>query len=103
MNIRNALLLGLCSLIPGALFADFQYDEMTQVTGGSIVSIAKFASHFSKDARSITDPINSTILVKGNRMARISPESTEIIDLDKETITQIYPEKRPTRSSPSRK
>ena len=94
MNIRNALLLGLCSLIPGALFADFQYDEMTQVTGGSIVNIAKFASHFSKDARSITDPINSTILVKGNRMARISPESTEIIDLDKETITTIYPDKK---------
>ena len=94
MNIRNALLLGLCSLIPGALFADFQYDEMTQVTGGSIVSIAKFASHFSKDARSITDPVNSTILVKGNRMARISPESTEIIDLDKETITTIYPDKK---------
>ena len=94
MNIRNVLLLGLCSLIPGALFADFQYDEMTQVTGGSIVSMAKFASHFSKDARSITDPVNSTILVKGNRMARISTESTEIIDLDKETITTIYPDKK---------
>ena len=93
MNIRNVLLLGLCSLIPGALFADFQYDEMTQVTGGSIVSMAKFASHFSKDARSITDPINSTILVKGNRMARM-PRSTEIIDLDNETITQIYPDKK---------
>jgi hypothetical protein len=93
MNIRNALLLGLCLLIPGALVADFQYDEMTQVTGGSIVSMAKFASVFSKQARSITDPVNSTILVKGNRMARISPESTEIVDLDKETITEIYPDK----------
>ncbi len=27
-------------------------------------------------------------------MARISPESTEIVDLDKETITEIYPEKK---------
>jgi hypothetical protein len=96
MNIRNALLLGLSLLIPAALFADFQYDEMTQVTGGTIVSMAKFASHFSRDksAGSITDPVNSTILVKGNRMARISPESTEIIDLDKETITEIYPDKK---------
>jgi hypothetical protein len=96
MNIRNALLLGLSLLVPAALFADFQYDEMTQVTGGTIVSMAKFASHFSRDKSggSITDPVNSTILVKGNRMARISPESTDIIDLDKETITEIYPDKK---------
>jgi hypothetical protein len=94
MNTRNTFLLGLCLLIPGAVFADFQYNEMTQVTGGSIIGMMKFASHFSKDARSITDPVNSTILVKGNRMARISPDSTEIIDLDKETITTIYPDKK---------
>jgi len=94
MNTRNQLLLGLCLLLPVSVFADFQYDEMTQVTGGSIVSMAKFASHFSKDARSITDPVNSTILVKGNRMARINPDSTEIIDLDQETITTIYPDKK---------
>ncbi len=94
MNTRNTFLLGLCLLFPVVVFADFQYDEMTQVTGGSIVSIAKFASHFSKDARSITDPVNSTILVKGNRMARINPDSSEIIDLDQETITTIYPDKK---------
>lgn len=94
MKSRTVLLVGLCLLIPVAVFADFQYDEMTQVTGGSIVSMAKFASHFSKDARNITDPVNTTILVKGNRMARISPEQTQIIDLDKETITTIYPDKK---------
>lgn len=93
MSIRNTLLMALCLAIPGAAFADFQYDEMTQITGGSIVSMTKFMGAFSKQARSITDPTTSTILVKGNRMARINQESTEIVDLDAETVTEIYPDK----------
>ena len=51
--------------------------------------MAKFASAFTKQAHQITDPSNSTILVKGNRMAHINQETTEIIDLDQETITNI--------------
>jgi len=35
------------------------------------------------------DPVTSTVLVKGNRMARINLDRTEITDLDKETITTI--------------
>jgi hypothetical protein len=89
MNIRPALALGLCLALPSTCFADFRYDETTKITGGSLVSMAKFAGAFSKSARSITDPVNSTILVKGNRMAHINQESTEIIDLDQETITNI--------------
>ncbi len=85
--------MGLCLAMSGAAFADFQYDETSRITGGSIVSLAKFAGAFSKQARGITDPITSTVLVKGNRMARISPDNTQIIDLDKETITEIYPDK----------
>jgi hypothetical protein len=89
MNIRSALALGLCIALPSASFADFRYDETTKITGGSLVSMAKFAGAFSKSARQITDPTNSTILVKGNRMAHINQDSTEIIDLDQETITRI--------------
>ena len=103
MNIRNTLLLGLCLLFPVVVFADFQYDEMTQVTGGSIVSIAKFASHFSKDARSITDPVNSTILVKGNRMARINPEALRSSISIKRPSPRSIPIRRRTPWSPSRK
>jgi hypothetical protein len=89
MNVRPVLALGLCLALPSASFADFRYDETTKITGGSLVSMAKFAGAFSKSARQITDPVNSTILVKGNRMAHINQDSTEIIDLDQETITHI--------------
>jgi hypothetical protein len=89
MHIRTGLVLGLCVVLPASSFADFRYDETTKVTGGSLVSMAKFAGAFSKQARQITDPVNSTILVKGNRMAHINPDTTEIIDLDQETITNI--------------
>jgi hypothetical protein len=89
MNIRSVLVFGVCLALPSSSFADFRYDETTKVTGGSLVNMAKFASTFSKSARQITDPTNSTILVKGNRMAHINPNSTEIIDLDSETITRI--------------
>ncbi|GAC1516683.1 MAG: hypothetical protein NVS1B11_37990 [Terriglobales bacterium] len=89
MRIRMGLALGLCLSLPVPTFADFRYDETTKITGGSIVSMTKFAGAFSKQARQITDPVNSTILVKGNRMAHINQEMTEIVDLDKETVTKI--------------
>ncbi|MDQ1408400.1 MAG: hypothetical protein QOJ41_135, partial [Acidobacteriaceae bacterium] len=89
MAIRSSFVLGLCVAIPLSSFADFRYDETTRITGGSIVSMTKFAGAFSKQAHQMTDPVNSTILVKGNRMAHINQDSTEIIDLDKETITKI--------------
>ena len=89
MHIRASLVLGLCVALPSASFADFRYDETTKITGGSLVSMAKFAGAFTKQAHSITDPTNSTILVKGNRMAHINQETTEIVDLDQETVTNI--------------
>jgi hypothetical protein len=89
MHIRASLVLGLCVALPSSSFGDFRYDETSKITGGSLVSMAKFAGAFSKQAHSITDPTNSTILVKGNRMAHINQETTEIIDLDQETVTNI--------------
>ncbi len=89
MRLRTVLVFGLSLALPLSTFADFRYEETTRITGGSLVSMAKFAGAFSKSARQITDPVTSTVLVKGNRMAHINPDSTEIIDLDKETITNI--------------
>ena len=70
-------------------FADFQYTETTQITGGSALSMMKMAATFSKAARQAGEPVTSEVLVKGNRMARISPDTTQITDLDRETITTI--------------
>jgi hypothetical protein len=87
--MQTCLVSGLCLAMPGSLLADFQYTETTKITGGSIVSMMKFAGALSKEARQATDPITSTVLVKGNRKAHISTDSTEIIDLEKETVTRI--------------
>ena len=81
--------LGLSLLLPAAAFGDFQYQETTQVTGGSLMGMMKFASHFSKQAKQIGEPIVSSVYVQGNRMARVDPQTIEIIDLDKETITNV--------------
>jgi hypothetical protein len=69
--------------------ADFTYTETTQVTGGSLVSMMKTMGTFSKAARQFGQPVESTVIVKGNRMTRITADRTEIIDLDKGTITSI--------------
>ena len=94
MKISHGLAFSLCLVLPTSALADFQYSETTKVTGGSMVSLAKFAGTFSKQARSVTDPVTSSIYVKGNRMARINPDHTEITDLDQETITHIDPAKK---------
>ncbi len=94
MKLRLAIVLVLCLALTPFGFADFQYQETTKITGGSIVSMMKLAGMFSKEARQANQPITSTVLVKGNRMAHISPETTQIIDLDKETITTIDHTKR---------
>ncbi len=81
--------LGLSLLLPTAALGDFQYQETTQITGGSLMGMMKFASHFSKEAKDIGAPVVSSVYVQGNRMARIDPQTIQIIDLDKETITTV--------------
>ena len=44
---------------------------------------------FSSQARHMGDPVVSTIYLKDNRLANVSADSIEIIDLDKETVTQV--------------
>jgi len=80
-----ALTLATCPL----LFADYTYEETTQITGGSMLNMMKMMGHFSSEARKVGDPIVSTVYLKDNRMAKVTPDSIEIIDLDKETITHI--------------
>jgi len=72
-----------------AALADFRYEEKTAITGGSIVGAMKMAGTFSKQARQIGEPTLSSVFVKGNRMARVNKDYTEVVDLDKETITHL--------------
>lgn len=93
MKTRRAVRALLCAVLVSSSClstrADFTYTETTQVTGGSLVSMMKMAGAFSKTARQFGQPVDSTVLVKGNRLTRISVDSTEIIDLDKGTVTRI--------------
>ncbi|MDQ2776091.1 MAG: DUF4412 domain-containing protein [Acidobacteriota bacterium] len=76
------------------LFADFSYDESTQMTGGSMLPMMRMAGAFSKNSRKITEPVLSTTSIQGNRMVRKDADASTIIDLDKQTITTInFPKK----------
>jgi hypothetical protein len=89
MKMMKGAVLGVLVATTTASYADFTYTETTQITGGSMLSMVKMAVAFSKQARQAGEPTVSTVSIKGNRMSRISPTSTEIIDLDAETITNI--------------
>lgn len=84
----------LAAVVMPSAFADFTYTETTQITGGSLVAMMKMAGAVSKQARQAAEPIVSTVMIKGNRMIRINPQHTEIVDLDRETITDIDHAKR---------
>lgn len=84
---RAVLAAGLFSF---PLSADFSYQETGRITGGAMVSMMKFAGVFSKDARKVTEPIESSVSIKGNRMLRKSPDNASIIDLDQQTITTLH-------------
>ena len=73
------------------LLADISYEQTSRMTGGMMAGMMKIAGAFSKQAR---EPIRSTVLLKGNRMATLSAQSGHIIDLDKETMTEIDFQKR---------
>jgi hypothetical protein len=83
-------LFSLAVLLPTTLHAaDYTYQQTTQITGGSLLHMMKTVGVFSSQARHMGDPVVSTIYLKDNRLANVSADSIQIIDLDNETITQV--------------
>ena len=72
-------------------WADFRYEQSTKLTGGLARGMMKFAGAFSKKAR---EPIRTSVLVKGDRMANVTGDTAQVIDLETETITDINFEKK---------
>ena len=71
---RTAFLLALS--VPAVLHAaDYTYQQTTQLTGGSLLGMAKSVGFLSSQARHIGDPTVSTIYLKDNRLANVSAES----------------------------
>ncbi len=88
---KTFLAASVCCVASTAAFADFSYDQNSKITGGAMAGMMKMAGAFSKAAR---DPMNSTVMVKGDRMAHIGTNHISIIDLKSETITDIDPAKK---------
>ncbi len=89
------LLVSLAVALPAALYAgDYTYQQTTQLTGGSLLHMMKSVGMFSSQARHIGDPVVSSIYLKDNRLANVSPEDIQIIDLDNETITHVDVQKK---------
>ena len=93
-QIHKLTILAIALAVPTSLFADYSYQQTTQITGGSIMAMMKMVGAFSSQARKAGEPITSSIYIKGNRMANVAPDHIEIIDLDAETITNIDTAKR---------
>jgi hypothetical protein len=88
-------LFSLAIVLPATLHAgDYTYQQTTQLTGGSLLHMMKTVGVFSSQARHMGDPVVSTIYLKDNRLANVSSDNIQIIDLDKETITQIDVQKK---------
>ncbi len=85
---------GIMTLGASTLLADFSYQETSTITGGAIVSMLKVVGVFSKQARQAREPITSTVAVKGDRMFHKNAMDIQIIDLGKETITNIDLQKK---------
>lgn len=79
------------SLLCVAARADFSYEQTSKMTGGAMMGMMKVAGAFSKSAR---EPMRSTILVKGDRMAMASGDRINVIDLNAETFTDIDLQKK---------
>jgi hypothetical protein len=88
MNIRKGATLGVILLVNQFSFADASYQETSQITGGTMVSALKSIS-FIKSVNNMFAPITTTTMVRGNQKAVVGKDSTEITDLDRETITHI--------------
>jgi hypothetical protein len=89
-SIALALILALTLSLATPAFADFQYSETTKMTGGMAAGMTKMLGVFSKDARKATQPRNTTISFKGNKMRREEEDGqAEIWDLDGRRIIHL--------------
>lgn len=75
----------------GLASADFTYEQTSKITGGALMNMVKVMGAFSKQMR---EPMRSTIMVKGDRMAITGPQMTQIIDLSAETMTEVNHQKK---------
>jgi hypothetical protein len=97
-NMKGTIATAVCAtLMLGSVpaYADFKYTETTQMTGGSLMSMMKAVSMFSKQASKSTQPTTTTHAVKGNRLRTENADGKiQIIDLEGRRFIEIDPQKK---------
>lgn len=90
MRILAISLIAASGFLIAPLRADFSYEQTTKITGGSLVRMMRMIPGGGK----ALEPQVQSVLIKGNRMATVSPKDIQIVDLDKETMTHVDLDKR---------
>jgi acetylornithine deacetylase/succinyl-diaminopimelate desuccinylase-like protein len=78
----------------GYALADGSYQETTQVTNGAAVQASRLAGAFDPNIKDLTRPKTKILMVHGNRLVEVSDKTSQIIDLDKGTMTTVDNAKR---------
>ena len=86
MSKRVLLFAALTCFAATGLYADFSYEQTSKITGGAMATMLKVVGVFSRSAR---EPVRTSVVVKGDRMAHHSTNSATIIDLANESITEV--------------
>ena len=96
MRLRSVVAIAAVSVVTASTSrADFKYTQQSKVTGGALAGVTKTLGVFSKSARQVNEPQNSTTMVRGNRMrTEHSTGEVEIVDLDGRRIVHIDPAKK---------
>jgi hypothetical protein len=81
-------------VLSGSASADAGYQDTTQITGGALVQMLRSIPFMPASAKQVLEPMVTTVELRGNQLARQSKMSTEIIDLDQESITRIDNDKK---------
>jgi hypothetical protein len=89
MKTRKLAAIAIVLLASRMTLADASYQETTQITGGSMVAPLKSMGFLSKSVGNMFAPNTTTTMVRGNQKVVAGKDSTEITDLDRETITHI--------------
>jgi hypothetical protein len=89
MKTRNLAAIAIVLMASRMTLADASYQETTQITGGSMVAPLKSMGFLSKSVSNMFAPNTTTTMVHGNQKAVVGKDSTEITDLDRETVTHI--------------
>jgi hypothetical protein len=94
MSYQRLIVFAVSSVLSYGALADASYQTTTQQTGGSATQIMGMGSLFHSGANDMKKANTVILVVKGNRMARISEATTVIFDLDQQTLTKIDSKKK---------